>query len=109
MQLLPTLADFPSTSETVAQVESPNFKGITPKFKVPVTSIYMSNKVSPGNGIPGVGGFPPPIPPVGVVSAPEIMDRATFDRMTEEDRAYNLHQDAIVSSNYQNYQMQQLN
>ncbi len=40
-----------------------------------------------------MGGSPPPVPPVTVVSALEIVDRATFDRMTEEDRYYDMHRD----------------
>ncbi|MCP3662455.1 MAG: hypothetical protein GY696_08180 [Gammaproteobacteria bacterium] len=61
-------------------------------------SIKTSNKTSPEcvpndipttsySGILGVGDSPPPVPPVTVVATPKIiMDRATFDRMNEEDR-----------------------
>ncbi len=34
IQFFPTLFEFPSTSETVAQVESPNLKGTTPKSRL---------------------------------------------------------------------------
>ncbi len=84
--------------KTSSKVKSPPELSYETQLRQFKDSIKTSNNSLPENvpndipttsysGILGVGDSPPPVPPVTVVAKPEIiMDRATFDRMNEEDR-----------------------
>ncbi len=87
---------------TSSKVKSPPELSYETQLRQFKDSIDTSNKPSPGNvpfDIPATSHreflawavLRPPIPTATVVSALEIMDRAAFDRMTKEDRAYDLY------------------